>query len=164
VSTHTQAPAGNDAAPFEGWPLVLRDSVKEVFSLMVGTEIIVPDQADPAVVTEVTGMVGLAGELCGVLSLRCGKGCASKIASRMLDVPITEAASNMADAIGEICNMVAGNFKAKLHGMQDKCMLSVPTIITGGDYQLFSVAVGDRIELPFLFDGEAVWIALEIRS
>ena len=109
-------------------------------------------------------MVGLAGEICGVLSLRCGKGCATKIASKMLGVPITEAASHMSDAIGEICNMVAGNFKAKLNGMQDKCMLSVPTIITGGDYQLLSVAVGDRIELPFLFDGEAVWIGLEVRS
>jgi len=164
VSTPTQSPADNNSAPFESWPLALRESVNEVFSMMVGAEIMVPDQADPPVVTEVTGMVGLAGEICGVLSLRCGKGCATKIASKMLGVPITEAASHMSDAIGEICNMVAGNFKAKLNGMQDKCMLSVPTIITGGDYQLLSVAVGDRIELPFLFDGEAVWIGLEVRS
>lgn len=164
MSARTQSPAGNNSTPSESWPLVLRDSVKEVFSMMVGSEVMVPDQGDPAVVTEVTGMVGLAGELCGVLSLRCSKGCASKIASRMLGVSIAEAASHMSDAIGEICNMVAGNFKAKLDGMQDKCMLSVPTIIMGGDYQLFSVAVGDRIELPFLFDGEAVWIGLEVRS
>ena len=164
MSTPTQSPADNNSAPSESWPLALRESVNEVFSMMVGAEIMVPDQADPPVVTEVTGMVGLAGEICGVLSLRCGKGCASKIASKMLGVPITEAASHMSDAIGEICNMVAGNFKAKLNGMQDKCMLSVPTIITGGDYQLLSVAVGDRIELPFLFDGEAVWIGLEVRS
>ena len=163
MSTDAQSPALNNPAPFDGWPLILQDSVKEVFSMMVGAEILVPE-TDPSVVTEVTGMVGLAGELCGVLSLRCGKSCAAKIASKMLGVPIADAASHLSDAIGEICNMVAGNFKAKLHGMQDKCMLSVPTIITGGDYQLFSVAVGDRIELPFLFDGEAVWIGLEVRS
>lgn len=164
MSTHTQSPGGYNSAPFEVWPAILRDSVKEVFSMMVGAEIVLPDQADPPVVTEVTGMVGLAGELCGVLSLRCGRHCAAKVASKMLRVPITEAASHMNDAIGEICNMVAGNFKAKLHGIQDKCMLSVPTIITGGDYQLFSVAVGDRMELLFLFDGEPVWIGLEIRN
>jgi chemotaxis protein CheX len=163
VSTPTQSPTTNNAAPFEGWPLILRDSVKEVFSMMVGAEICVPVEADPPVITEVTGMVGLAGELCGVLSVRCGKSCASKIASRMLGVPVAEAASNMCDAIGEICNMVAGNFKAKLDGVQDKCMLSVPTIITGGDYQLFSLAAGDRIELPFLFDSESIWISLEVR-
>ena len=163
MSTHPQSPAGNNSAPFGGWPLILRDSVKEVFSMMVGAEIYVPEQ-DPAVVAEVTGMVGLAGELCGVLSLRCGQDCASKIASRMLGVPVTEAAFHMSDAIGEICNMAAGNFKAKLEGVQDRCMLSVPTVITGGDYQLHSLAVGDRIELPFLFEGEAVWVGLEIRT
>jgi chemotaxis protein CheX len=150
--------------PFESWPLILRDSVKEVFSKMVGAEILVPEQANPPVITEVTGMVGLAGEICGVLSVRCGKNCASKIASRMSAVSVAEADSHMSDAIGEICNMVAGNFKAKLHGVQDKCMLSVPTIITGGDYQLSSLAVGDRIELPFLFDGEVIWIGLEVRN
>jgi chemotaxis protein CheX len=164
VSTHAQSPTGKNSAPFESWPSILRDSVKEVFSMMVGAEILVPDQADPPIVTEVTGMVGLAGELCGVLSVRCGKDCATKIASKMLGVPVTEAASNMTDAIGEICNMVAGNFKAKLDGVQDKCMLSVPTIITGGDYQFSSLAASERIELPFLFDGESVWIALEVRS
>ena len=131
--------------------------------MMVGTEVSVPEQ-DPAVVTDVTAMVGLAGQLCGVLSLRCGKDCASKIASKMLGVPLSEAEAQMSDAIGEVCNMAAGNFKAKLDGVQDKCMLSVPTVITGGDYQLHSLAVGDRLELPFLFEGEAVWIGLEIRT
>jgi chemotaxis protein CheX len=163
VSAFTRSSAGKNSAPFDSWSLLLREAVKEVFSMMVGAEISVPEQADP-VVTEVTGMVGLAGELCGVLCVRCSKSCASKIASKMLGVPVTEAASHMSDAVGEICNMVAGNFKAKIDGLQDKCMLSVPTIIIGGDYEVFSLAVGDRIELPFLFEAEAIWIALEVRS
>lgn len=164
MSAPTQSSASNNSAPFEQWRLVLRDSVKEVFSMMVGAEINVPEDVDPPVVTEVTGMVGLAGELCGVLSVRCAKSSGCKIASKMLGVPATEAASHISDAIGEICNMVAGNFKAKIDGLQDKCMLSVPTVITGGDYQLYSLAVGDRIELPFLFEGESIWIGLEVRS
>jgi chemotaxis protein CheX len=164
MSAPTQSSAGKTPAPFEHWRVVLRDSVKEVFSMMVGAEIAVPEDVDPPVITEVTGMVGLAGELCGVLSVRCGKNCGAKIASKMLAVPLTEAASHISDAVGEICNMVAGNFKAKIDGLQDKCMLSVPTIITGGDYQLCSLGGGDRIELPFLFEGEPVWISLEVRS
>jgi chemotaxis protein CheX len=164
MSAPTQSSTGNNPTPFEHWRVVLRDSVKEVFSMMVGAEINVPEDTDPPIVTEVTGMVGLAGELCGVLSVRCGKSCGSKIASKMLAVPASEAGSHISDAIGEICNMVAGNFKAKIDGLQDKCMLSVPTVITGGDYQLYSLAVGDRIELPFLFEGESIWIGLEVRS
>jgi len=27
-----------------------------------------------------------------------------------------------------------------------------------------SLAVGERIELPFLFEGESVWIGLEVRN
>jgi chemotaxis protein CheX len=164
VSAFTRSPAGKNSPPFDSWRLLLREAVKEVFSMMVGAEISVPRQADPAVVREVTGMVGLAGDLCGVLCVRCSKSCASKIASKMLGVPATEAASHMSDAVGEICNMVAGNFKAKIDGLQGKCMLSVPTIIIGGDYEVFSSAVGDHIELPFLFEAEAIWIGLEVRS
>lgn len=164
MSAPRQAAAVNNPESFEHWRLVLRDSVKEVFSMMVGAEISVVQGDEPAVIAEVTGMVGLAGELCGVLSVRCGRGCASKIASKMLRIPITEATSQMSDAIGEICNMVAGDFKAKIDGLQDKCLLSVPTVITGGDYHLHSLAVGNRIELPFLFEGESVWVGLEVRS
>ena len=164
MSAFTSSPAGRNSPPLDSWRLLLREAVKEVFSMMVGAEISVPGQAGTPVVTEVTGMVGLAGELCGVLSVRCSKSCASKIASKMLNVPVTDAVSHMSDAVGEICNMVAGNFKAKINGLQDKCMLSVPTIIIGGDYEVFSPAVGDRIELPFLFEAEAVWIGLEVRS
>jgi chemotaxis protein CheX len=163
MSAPSQSSADNGAVPFQHWRVILCDSVKEVFSMMVGVEISVPADADPPVVAEVTGMVGLAGELCGVLSVRCGKSCGSKIASKMLGVADSEAVSHLSDAIGEICNMVAGNFKAKIDGLQDKCLLSVPTVITGGDYQLHSLVVGDRIELPFLFDGDPVWIGLEVR-
>jgi chemotaxis protein CheX len=164
MSTKPQPSPDKTPASFENWRLNLCDSAKEVFSMMVGTEAKVPEQTDPPVVAEVTGMVGLAGELCGVLSVRCSKSCAAMIASRMLGVPLDEAASHWSDAVGEICNMVAGNFKAKIDGLQDKCMLSIPTIITGGDYQLYSLAAGDRIELPLLFEGESIWIALEVRS
>jgi chemotaxis protein CheX len=164
MSAFAHAPGGKNVPPFDAWRLLLQEAVKEVFSMMVGTEISVPAQANPPVITEVTGMVGLAGELCGLFCVRCSKSCASKIASKMLDVPETEAASHMSDAVGEICNMMAGNFKAKIDGLQDKCMLSVPTIIIGGDYEVFSPAVGNRIELPFLFETESVWVGLEVRT
>lgn len=164
MNASTHSPAGNHPVTFESWRLILRDAVQEVFSMMVGTEVSVSELANPPVIIEVTGMVGMAGELCGVLCVRCSKSCATKIASKMLGVPVAEAVSHMSDAVGEICNMVAGHFKAKIDGLQDNCMLSVPTIVIGGDYQLFSLAAGERIDLPFLFEGESVWIGLEVRG
>jgi CheY-specific phosphatase CheX len=81
----------------------------------------------------------------------------------MLGVPPEEGASHQCDAVGEICNIVAGHFKAKI-GLGDKCMLSVPTVITGGNYQLRSLASGERLDLPLLCQGEPLWIALDIRK
>jgi CheY-specific phosphatase CheX len=69
----------------------------------------------------------------------------------------------MWDAIGEVANMVAGNFKNKLTGMGDKCMLSVPTVISGEDYNFHSSADSTQLEVSFLFEGAPLLIALEIK-
>jgi CheY-specific phosphatase CheX len=86
------------------------------------------------------------------------------IASHMLGVQDDEAASHQCDAVGEICNMVAGSFKAKIPGIEDKCMLSVPTVIIGEDYELHSLTVGERIDVPLLLQGEPIWFTLEVRN
>jgi CheY-specific phosphatase CheX len=65
------------------------------------------------------------------------------------------------DAVGEICNIIAGYFKAKI-GLGDKCMLSVPTIIMGQDYRFHSEKRFERLELPLLWDGETLRATLEI--
>jgi len=163
MSAPKQAISGDNSSPFEHWRAVLIEAVKEVFSMMVGAQLNIPEGDVPSKVADVTGMVGLAGEMCGVLSVRCSKNAAMRIASQMLGVSPAEAASHQSDAVGEISNMVAGNFKAKIDGLQDKCMLSVPTVITGEDYQLHSLAAGDRIELLFIFEGEPLWATLEVR-
>jgi len=163
MSSPIQA-AANGSSQFEQWREILRNASKEVFSMMVGAQATEPENGDPPVAANITGMVGLAGELCGVLTIRCSTKSASKIASQMLGVDIMQASDHISDAVGEMCNMVAGNFKAKIPGLEDKCMLSVPTVITGPDYELHSLEVGESIEVPLIFEEEPVWICLEVRS
>ena len=163
MSAPKQGISGDTSQPFEHWRAVLTEAVKEVFSMMVGAEVSIPEVDPSSKDADVTGMVGLAGEMCGVLSVRCSRNAAMRIASQMLGVPMAEAASHQSDAVGEICNMVAGNFKAKIDGLQDKCMLSVPTVISGQSYEFHSLAVGDKIELPLVLQGEAVWFSLQVR-
>jgi len=159
-SSPKSAPA-NHALCHDNWLSVLSDSAKEVFSKMVGTELQIP-KGDPEVHSEITAIVGLAGKLCGIFVVRCSSDSAKNVASLMLGV--TEEGTNHAqDAIGEVCNMVAGNFKAKIGDLEDTCMLSVPTVIQGHSYQLHALA-GKRIELPLMFEQEAIWFTLEIRN
>lgn len=150
-------------SPRNAWPTILRDATVEVFFMMVGAMVLTPEVGDHLVLAEVTGMVGIAGPLSATLSLRCSLDSATRIASQMLGVSREKAAAQKFDAIGEVCNMVAGSFKEKI-GLGDQCMLSVPTVLTGKDYQIRSRSVYVRVELPVLYEHEPIWIALDIRQ
>jgi chemotaxis protein CheX len=71
--------------------------------------------------------------------------------------------SEMFDALGEICNMVAGNCKNRSVGLGDGCMLSVPTVIMGANYSLHSM-ITDELRTVLLFEGEPVVLSLEIHN
>jgi chemotaxis protein CheX len=147
----------------ERWLPTLQLAMQEVFELMLGCPLAMPADPPPEDGLDITSMVGLAGQLCGILSLRCSAKSAARMASRMLGVEPEKAGQEMWDAVGEICNMVAGNFKNKISGMGDGCMLSVPTVITGGDYSVHSM-VNENLRTVFLFDGNPVVLTLEVHS
>jgi chemotaxis protein CheX len=150
-------------SPRNAWPSILRDVAVEVFFMMVGAMVLTPEAGEQPVLAEVTGMIGIAGPLSATLSLRCSLHSATRIASQMLGVSGDKAAAQKCDAIGEVCNMVAGSFKDKI-GLGDRCMLSVPTVLTGKDYKIRSRSVYVRVELLLLYENEPIWIALDIRQ
>lgn len=150
-------------SPPENWASLLEVASREVFEIMLGCKLELLPEAS-ANSCEFTAMVGLAGQICGVLAMRCTAESAALMTSRMLGTEVKEADQQMWDAIGEIANMVAGNFKNKLTGMADRCMLSVPTVITGGDYTFHSLADAGSVETHFLFEGAPVIISLELHS
>ena len=93
--------------------------MQEVFELMLACPLEVAAEPANENGLDITSMVGLAGQLCGILSVRCSAKSAARMASRMLGVDPETAGPEMWDAVGEICNMVAGNFKNKLTGLSD---------------------------------------------
>jgi CheY-specific phosphatase CheX len=68
----------------------------------------------------------------------------------------------VADALGEIANMVAGNFKNKISGLAEGCMLSPPTVIIGNDYNLHSMADSPAFEVSLLFEAMPILVSLQI--
>jgi chemotaxis protein CheX len=147
----------------ENWQPFLELAAREVFEIMLGCKLEPQDAGSPAT-AEITAMVGLAGQLCGLLTLRCSSQSATLMASKMLGVSVSQVDEQMWDAMGEIANMVAGNFKNKLTGMADRCMLSVPTVITGSDYSCRSMADTGPLEVTMLFEGAPVTVAVEIHT
>jgi len=149
----------------ENWLAILELSVQEVFEIMLGCQVepLGKDEEQPRS-GEFTAMVGLAGALCGILTVCCGAEAAKHIATRMLGPEIANSEGQVWDALGEICNMIAGNFKNKLAGMDGRCMLSVPTVISGGEYSFHSLADGDSMSTVLLFQGLPVIVRLELHS
>lgn len=145
------------------WLPLLEVASREVFELMLGCKLTVPEATAEATYT-ITAMVGLAGKLCGVLSVSCDEKSAALMTSKMLGVDLDKIGAEMSDALGEVCNMVAGNFKNKITGMGDGCMLSVPTVISGSDYSMYSLANSPALELRLLFESMPIVISLQIQS
>jgi len=96
----------------ENWLPILELAVEEVFEIMLGRRIkpVPKEGQDPP--TEFTAMVGLAGALCGILTLCCDRKTAREMAKCMLGPEIADSEEQVSDALGEICNMVAGNFES----------------------------------------------------
>ncbi len=162
----TSVPGNGDQHRNEEWRLALYEAACEVFDLMVGAPVSLQEDAATEGGNDTTAMVGLAGAICGILSIRCSASSAAGIASKMLGEPVhsSDCIAQQWDALGEVCNMVAGNFKARVEGLREQCMLSVPTVITGQDYCLHSLAEDDRLDVALLFQGEPIVIRLEVHG
>jgi chemotaxis protein CheX len=146
----------------ERFTQALDHASSEVFEMMVGSPLGPSDQATLPRVVDYTAMIGLAGDLCGVLCFRCSINSAGSIAAKMLGMDECTSAECIRDALGEICNMVAGSFKAQLSDIATQCMLSVPTVVSGKDYELFPLADGLRVQVSKSFEGALIWMTLDL--
>ena len=162
-STINHAP-GVRVRPEANWKSILECAALEVFQMMAGAQLDKVASPPEAPSGQHTAMVGLAGALCGMLTLRCGDNTASKLASFMLGGDAASNQSTVRDALGELCNMVAGNFKSKINTLADHCMLSVPTVISGEDYVLETAEPSEGFSVVLSLEGALVWVSVVIHT
>src|SRR5689334_7054210 len=148
----------------KAWAPVLELSAREVFSLMLGAELTPSSEPVSEDGLNITSMVGLAGSVYGLLSLRCSSNSASLIASKMLGEDLGCVENTRLDAVGEVWNMVAGNFKAKIAGMGNGCKLSVPTVIVREDYSLRALTNDCSIDVTVLFEGFPIIFSIQLNQ
>ncbi len=114
-------------------------TIAEVFGMMFGfeTEVIEASDvnADSRESDERTAVVGFSGAMRGSCQIRMTCEAARSIASAMLGgAPIEEGDDSINDALGELCNMLAGGWKNGAPGLSSECSLSPPTVISGRSY------------------------------
>ncbi len=145
----------------------LADSVIEVFSKIVSIQLNrnpVERSEDEVRQSQIMGMVGLAGRSMGIVSLHCSPKMAMTIASRMLGAEVTRVADEAKDAIGEVTNMVAGNFKTRMSRGGQMFDLSVPTVIVGDSYTTKTMTDAPSVVLEFEWQGETIYVKLNLKK
>jgi chemotaxis protein CheX len=157
------APSRTPDSSYKEWIPLMELATREVFETMLGCKL-TQSEIGAGVCFDIAAMVGLAGQMRGVLTVRCNAKSATLMVSKMLGLQPFEGSLDVLDAIGEICNMVAGNFKNKIPGMGDGCMLSVPTVITGGDFRLHYLADSPDLGVCLLFESMPIEVTLQLHS
>jgi chemotaxis protein CheX len=147
--------------PEGGWPDLIETATRGVFEMMLGCTVTRAQQATSPE-GDITAMVGLAGGLCGVVSIRCSLETANLLASKMLGTDTAEAESATRDALGEIANVVAGSVKATVPGLEDTCFLSTPTVVIGHDFKVYSLGNSTSTPVPLEVEGSVVWVILDV--
>jgi len=147
----------------ENWLPILERATQEVFEIMLGCQVTMAEPSEHKVASGFTAIVGLAGALCGVVTVCCSAKTAGQIAKGMLG-DTADSAGQAVDALGEMCNMIAGNFKNKLAGTDERCMLSVPSVNSGGEYRFHSLVEGKSMETVVLFEDAPVSVRLQLQN
>lgn len=96
---------------------------------------------------DVSGVIGLSGEAQGSICLSFPKLIALKVVSALVGAEIKIVGPEVADAIGEIANIIAGN--AKQHLTQYNLSISLPKVIMGKDHKIASQRGVPTIVVPF---------------
>jgi len=133
-------------------PHYLDISVKEVFEMMLA----VP--CDPIETTfesdgeAITAVVGFGGLLSGACVFRSGESAALAMAAKLTGMEFAEMDDMVKDAIGEVCNMLAGTWKGRFPELAANCGLSIPAVITGSNYRIHVQAPEFRLHHVYQFD------------
>lgn len=141
-------------------PKNLDASVQEIFELMLGAQCHREEGELEKGPESVTAVVGFGGVLSGACVFRSGGEAARQVAARMTGMEFSELDDTVKDGIGELCNMLAGSWKAKVPELAAHCGLSVPAVITGQNYELHVQAPEFRLRHLYRFDGSCFEVTI----
>ncbi|MGM0417231.1 MAG: chemotaxis protein CheX [Thermodesulfobacteriota bacterium] len=98
---------------------------------------------------DVSSIVGLTGSPNGSFSISFEKNIILKIVSNMFGEDITELNEDVAEASGEIANMVSGQARQELEVDGYLFDGSIPSVVTGEKHELRHITEGPKIAVPF---------------
>jgi len=114
------------------------EATKAVFDTMVKAPVTFekPQMATGRANYDVSGVIGLSGDVVGSVIVGFSTESATKIASAFACSPLQPGTPDFADAIGELANMIAGGAKAKFEGQA--VSIGCPSVVVAPAHQISS--------------------------
>lgn len=99
---------------------------------------------------DVSGVSGLTGDATGMISVSFSEKCILAIVSSMFEEEMKELNNDKKDAVGEISNMISGQARQELEGLDISLQAAIPSVIMGKNYTLTHMIKQPIIALPFI--------------
>ena len=101
----------------------------------------------------VSGLIGMAGEqISGNMLVSFDEKCILAIVSNMLGEIYTSVSEDVADAVGELTNMISGNAKIELNKAGYQFEMALPVTIVGKDVEITQMSRAPLLCIPFETD------------
>ena len=104
---------------------------------------------DNVAVGDVTGVLGLTGVANGTVSVTFEEKCILTVVSNMFGETMTELNNEIADAVGELTNMISGQARRELEEVGKVFKAAIPSVITGRNHSITHYTDGPKIAIPF---------------
>ena len=98
---------------------------------------------------DVTGTIGISGTVDGIMSLTLDEPVILRIVNNMLAENYTEINDEIADAVGELTNMIAGQARQDLTKQGMTLKSSTPTVIIGKGHRISHITSAPILAIPF---------------
>ena len=107
---------------------------------------------DSVAVGDVSGIMGLTGVANGTISVTFEERCILTIVSNMFGETMDELNNEIADAVGELTNMISGQARRELEEMGRVFKAAIPSVVTGKKHSIIHYTEGPKIAIPFNTD------------
>lgn len=98
---------------------------------------------------DVSGIIGITGEAHGTMAVTFDEAGILKIVSNMFGEQMMELNSEVADAVGELTNMISGQARRELEEKGRLFDAAIPTVVTGKGHRIMHITSGPKIAIPF---------------
>jgi chemotaxis protein CheX len=112
--------------------------------------------------SDVSGIIGMSGDVTGSVVLSFPKQTAERIVALFTGTPMTVESPDFADAVGELVNIVSGGAKAMFTGK--KVSISCPSVVVGPSHTVANQSDTPCIVIPCTTDCGVLVIEVAIRE